>query len=44
VPFFRYAMPWEQRVLIATISVLLLAFSGIALCFLGLLVWALFTA
>jgi|HubBroStandDraft_1064217.scaffolds.fasta_scaffold67405_4 hypothetical protein len=43
-PFFRYAMPWPERALIATVNVALLAFSLIALYFLGLSLWTLFAA
>jgi hypothetical protein len=43
-PFFKYAMSWPQRALIATVNMALLAFSLVALYFLGLFLWALFVA
>lgn len=43
-PFFRHAMPWEQRTLLGVLSLALLVGSFIALFFIGVLVWAIFTA
>jgi hypothetical protein len=37
-------MSWPQRALIATVNMALLAFSLVALYFLGLFLWALFVA
>jgi len=43
-PFFKHQMHWTTRISLLMISLFVLAICAVALFFLGLLFWALFTA
>lgn len=42
--FWKYEMPWYQRMWLVVMGFGLIGFSAIAMFFLGVLFWAIFTA